>query len=106
MSQSQSSKAGCQIDIHMQVNNNADLAAAAHDIKALLNELSEGHNPDTAKGQTKIKESAIARIRQTPQLRARSLKALKSAGEEALEQAIQHPVAKVVVEGIKSFIEN
>ena len=92
--------------IHTQVNNNADLATAARDIKALLNELSEEYNPGTDKGQTKIKESALTRIRQSPQLRERSLKALKSAGEEALEQAIQHPVAKVVVEGIKGFIEN
>ncbi|MEL6882347.1 MAG: hypothetical protein AAFP09_17605, partial [Cyanobacteria bacterium J06607_10] len=82
-----------------------DLAQAARDIKALLNELSEEYNPTTTKGKTKIKESALSQIRQNPQLKQRTFKALKSAGEEALEQAIQHPVAKVVVEGIKGFIE-
>lgn len=91
--------------IQTQINNNPDLAQAARDIKALLNELSEEYNPTTTKGKTKIKESALSQIRQNPQLKQRTFKALKSAGEEALEQAIQHPVAKVVVEGIKGFIE-
>ncbi len=91
--------------IKTQINNNPDLAQSARDIKALLDELSEEYNPATPKGQTKIKESAIAQIKQNPQLKQRTLKALKSAGEEALEQAIQHPVAKVVVEGIKGFLE-
>ncbi len=91
--------------IQTQINNNPDLAQAARDIKALLDELSEEYNPATPKGQTRIKESAIAQIQQNPQLKQRTLKALKAAGEEALEQAIQHPVAKVVVEGVKGFIE-
>ena len=92
--------------IQTQINNNPDLAQAARDIKALLNELSEEYNPTTEKGQTKIGNSAIAKIKANPQLKQRTFKALKSAGEEALEQAIQHPVAKVVVEGVKGFLEN
>ena len=91
--------------IQTQINNNPDLAQAARDIKALLDELSEEYNPATEKGQAKIKTGALTQIRQNPQLQQRTLKALKSAGEEALEQAIQHPVAKVVVEGIKGFLE-
>lgn len=92
--------------IQTQINNNPDLAQAARDIKALLDELSEEYNPTTEKGQEKIKSGALAQIQQNPQLKQRTLKALKSAGEEALEQAIQHPVAKVVVKGVKAFIEN
>ncbi|MEO1683338.1 MAG: COR domain-containing protein, partial [Cyanobacteria bacterium J06631_12] len=92
--------------INTQINNNPDLAQAARDIKALLTELSDTYNPNSPAGQTQIKEGTLARIRQNPQLKQRTLKALKSAGEEALEQAIQHPIAKVVVEGIKSFVEN
>ena len=91
--------------IQTQINNNPDLAQAARDIKALLDELSEEYNPATEKGQAKIKTGALTQIRQNPQLKQRTLKALKSAGEEALEQAIQHPVAKVVVEGVKGFLE-
>jgi hypothetical protein len=92
-------------NIQTQINNNPDLAQAARDIKALLNELSDEYNPATEKGQAKIQTSALTQIKQNPQLKQRTLKALKSAGEEALEQAISHPVAKVVVQGIKGFIE-
>ncbi|MGB7250969.1 MAG: DUF2283 domain-containing protein, partial [Phormidesmis sp.] len=91
--------------IQTQINNNPDLAQAARDIKALLDELSEEYNPNSAKGQAKIEEEALAHIKQNPTLKQRFIKALKSAGEEALEQAIQHPVAKVVVEGGKGFLE-
>jgi hypothetical protein len=91
--------------IQTQINNNPDLAQAARDIKALLDELSEEYNPTNPKGQAKIKESAWVQIKQNPQLKERTLKALKASGEEALEQAIQRPIAKVVIEGIKAFLE-
>ncbi|MEL6489934.1 MAG: DUF4926 domain-containing protein [Cyanobacteria bacterium J06621_3] len=92
--------------IQTQINNNPDLAQAARDIKALLNELSEEYNPNSAKGQAKIEEAALAEIKQNPTLKQRTIKALQSAGDEALEQAIQHPVAKVVVSGVKGFLQN
>ena len=91
--------------IQTQINNNPDLAQSARDIKALLDELSEEYNPNSAKGQTKIEQAALAEIKQNPTLRQRTLKALQSAGDEALEQAISHPVAKVVIQGVKGFIE-
>ncbi|MEO0853127.1 MAG: hypothetical protein AAFY15_06450, partial [Cyanobacteria bacterium J06648_11] len=88
-----------------QFNNNPDLAQAARDIKALLDELSDEYNPATPKGQTKIKDAALAQIKDDPTLRQRVTNALKSAGAEALDQAVQHPVAKVVIEGAKGFLE-
>ncbi|EDX86008.1 hypothetical protein S7335_3711 [Synechococcus sp. PCC 7335] len=91
--------------VQTQINNNPDLAQAARDIKALLDELSEEYNSNSAKGQAKIEASALTEIKQNPTLKQRIVKALQSAGDEALEQAIQHPVAKVVVEGVKGFIE-
>ena len=92
--------------IQTQINNNPDLAQTAGDIKSLLNELSEEYNPNSAKGQAKIETAALAEIKQNPTLKQRTIKALQSAGDEALEQAIQHPVAKVVVEGIKGFLQS
>ncbi len=91
--------------IQTQINNNPDLAQAARDIKALLDELSEEYNPNSTKGQAKIEQAALAEIKQNPTLKQRTIKALRSAGDEALEQAISHPVAKVVVEGVKGFLE-
>jgi uncharacterized protein YuzE len=92
--------------IQTQINNNPDLAQAARDIKALLDELSEEYNPNSDKGQIKIKESAWAQIKQNPQIKQRTLKALKAVGEETLEQAIDHPVAKVAIKGIQAFLES
>ncbi|MBE9063084.1 leucine-rich repeat domain-containing protein [cf. Phormidesmis sp. LEGE 11477] len=86
-------------------NANIELAHTARDIKTLLDELSEEYNPNSAKGQTKIGQAAIAEIKQNSTLKQRAIKALKSAGDEALEQAISHPAAKVVVGGVKGFIE-
>ncbi len=92
--------------IHTQININTDLAQAARDIKSLLNELSEVYNPTTTQGQTLIKDAALARIDQNPTFKTRVVKALKSAGEEALEQTIQHPAAKVFIAGVKGYIDN
>ena len=95
-----------KIQTQAQTNSHPELAQVARDIKALLDELSEEYNPTTEKGKTKISSGAIAQIKANPQLKQRTFKAMKSAGEEALEQAIQHPVAKVVVEGVKGFLES
>jgi Leucine-rich repeat (LRR) protein len=88
----------------LSLSSNQFNAQSARDIKAILDELSEEYNPENPKGQEKIKTNAIERIRENPQLRKRTFQALKSAGEEALDLAIQHPVAKVVIEGIKGFL--
>ena len=36
----------------------------------------------------------------------RTIKALQSTGDEALEQAISHPVAKVFVKGVQGFLQS
>jgi flagellin-like hook-associated protein FlgL len=84
--------------------NNSDLAQAAREIKALLDELSEQYNPATSKGQNLIKEEAIEAIKTNPTLRQRTISAIRSAGDEILAEVIQHPVARVVVAGVKGFL--
>ncbi|MEA5466284.1 leucine-rich repeat protein [Leptothoe sp. PORK10 BA2] len=92
--------------IGTQIINNQDLAQAAQDIKALLDELSEEYNPNSSKGQSKIKDEALAQIQQDTTLKSRAVKALKASSVEAFNQAIDHPVAKIVIEGIKAFTED
>ncbi|NEQ53355.1 MAG: hypothetical protein F6K11_25015 [Leptolyngbya sp. SIO3F4] len=91
--------------IGTQINNNQDLAQAAQDIKTLLDQLSIDYDSASPVGQAMINAKAIEAVSKDTNLKKRVVKALKSAGEEALEQAIQHPVAKVFVEGAKGFIE-
>jgi hypothetical protein len=63
-------------------------------------------NPNSAKGQGKIKDAALTQIQDNTTLKSRAVKALKASGAEAFNQAIDHPVAKVVIEGIKAFTED
>ena len=91
--------------IQTQNNRDSNLDQAARDIKALLDELSEEYNPNTEKGQAKIGSEAISQIKANPQLKQHTFKAISSGSRETLEQAIQHPMAKVVIEGIKDVIK-
>ena len=90
--------------IKTQINNSQDLTQAAEDIKALLDELSEEYNPTTEKGQAKIKAEAIEQIKQNPMLKQRTTKSLETDGEEALNHAIQHSVARIVVSALKEWL--
>ncbi|MGB3293217.1 MAG: hypothetical protein WBB01_09545, partial [Phormidesmis sp.] len=74
-------------------------------LRTLLENLSEEYNATTAKGQAKIQRDALATIRQDPTLQQRLTNVLKAGSEEALEQMIQHPLAKIIVKAIKGLIE-
>jgi small GTP-binding protein len=91
--------------INTQINNNPDLLEAAKSIKALLDELSEQYNPNTEKGQNLIRDEAIASIETNPTLKTRVINALQSAGDTALEGAIGHPIAKIVIAAAKGFFQ-
>jgi len=95
-------------NIGMQINNNnsPNLAQAAKDIKELLDQLSEEYNPNTEKGQNLIKEEAVKAIKDNPTLQRRFINALKEGSVTALEEAINHPVAKVVIATTKGFLED
>ena len=90
--------------INTQINNNPDLLEAAKSIQALLDELSEQYNPNTEKGQNLIRDEAIEAIETNPTLKTRIINALQSAGDTALEGAIGHPIAKIVIAAAKGFL--
>jgi internalin A len=91
--------------IGTQINNSSNLAQFAKEIKELLDQLSEEYNPNTEKGQNLIKEEALKVIKENPTLQDRFLKALKEGGVTALEEAINHPVAKILISTTKGFLE-
>jgi small GTP-binding protein len=92
-------------NIGIQNNYSPNLAQAAKEIKELLDQLSEEYNPNTEKGQNLIKDEAVKVIKENPKLQDRIFKALKEGSVTALEEAINHPVAKVVIATVKSFAE-
>jgi internalin A len=92
-------------NIGIQNNYSPNLAQAAKEIKELLDQLSEEYNPNTEKGQNLIKDEAVKVIKENPKLQDRIFQALKEGSVTALEEAINHPVAKVVIATVKGFAE-
>ena len=91
--------------INTQINNSQNLAQAAQDIKALLNQLDQDYDRTTPTGQAMISAQAIATIEKNPTLKARIINALKEGGTTALEEAIDHPAVKPVVALLKGFMD-
>ncbi len=91
--------------IGTQINNSQNLAEAAKDIKELLNQLDTEYDRTTPSGQANIQAKAIEAIDKNPTLKTRTLNALKEGGVAALEEAIDHPVAKVIAATFKGFTD-
>lgn len=85
--------------------NSQNLAQAAQEIKALLNQLDNDYDSSTTTGQAMISAKAIESIEKNPTLKARVVNALKEGGTTALEVAIDHPDVKPVVALLKGFID-
>ncbi|MEH2244995.1 COR domain-containing protein [Nostoc sp.] len=86
--------------IGTQINNSQNLAQAAKDIKELLNQLSQEYSNTAIVGVKAVEE-----IEQKPKLKARIINALKEAGSEALEKAVDHPAVSIVIAATKGFID-
>jgi hypothetical protein len=91
--------------IGTQINNAPNLAQAALEIQALLDNLSETYNPNTETGQTKIAKDAIEQIEQNLTLKGRIVNAIKESSYTALEEAIDRPVVKILIAAFKGFTE-
>ena len=85
--------------------NNQEIQQTSQEINVLLSTISQNYEPNTPAGQMMIGAKAIEIVDQDPTLKKRVIGALKSAGEEALEKMIEHPVAKVFIAGAKGFID-
>ncbi|MEH2088732.1 COR domain-containing protein [Nostoc sp.] len=86
--------------IGTQINNSQNLAQAAKDIKELLDQLSQEYSSTAMVGVKAVEE-----IEQKPKLKARIINALKEAGSEALEKAVDHPAVSIVIAATKGFID-
>lgn len=91
--------------INTQINHSQNLAQAAQEIKALLNQLDQDYDRTTPTGQAMISAQAIASIDQNPTLKARIINALKEGGTAALEAAVDHPAVKPLVATMKGFMD-
>ncbi len=85
--------------------NSQNLAQAAQEIKALLNQLDNDYDSSTTIGQAMISAKAIESIEKNPTLKARVVNALKEGGTTALEELVDHPAVKPVVALLKGFMD-
>ncbi|MEH2404990.1 COR domain-containing protein [Nostoc sp.] len=86
--------------IGTQFNNLQNLAQAAKDIKELLDQLSQEYSNTAI-----VHDKAVEEIKRQPKLINRIINAVKEGSSEALVQAIDHPVANVVISTFKGFID-
>lgn len=88
-------------NIDTQINNSQDLAQAAKEIKALLNQLSADYPNDSGRV---LGAKAVDEIDKNPQLKSRIIRGVKAGSLAALEKMIDHPVAQFFIEGAKEIL--
>lgn len=88
-----------------KIVNTQNLAQAAQDIKAFINQLSTDYDTTTPSGKRKLSDRILETLEGDTPIQTRALKALQEAGKTAFVEAIDHPVAKVFVAGLEGYLE-
>jgi hypothetical protein len=94
---------GTQHDYAPEQNQN--LAEAAAQIQALLDQLSQTYSPTTTMGKMQIATKTLKRIEANPSLAQRVMSALGAGGTAALEQLLNHPAASFVISALGDWQE-
>jgi internalin A len=94
-----------QANQHNYAAQPQDLAQAAQDIKALIDQLATDYDTTTPTGKRKLSDRILETLEGNSTLQSRALNALKEAGKTAFEEAIDHPIAKVLVAGLEGYME-
>ena len=81
------------------------LAEAAQEIQQLLEQLSQTYPTQTLTQKAVVAEEAVKEIENNPTLKERIRSAIKGMGVQAFMEAIDHPVANILREGIEAFKE-
>ncbi|MBE9033464.1 leucine-rich repeat domain-containing protein, partial [filamentous cyanobacterium LEGE 11480] len=88
-----------------KIVNSQNLPQAAQDIKALISQLSSDYDTSTQSGKRKLSDKILDTLEGDSTIQTRALNALKEAGKTAFEEAIDHPIAKVLVAGLEGYME-
>ena len=89
--------------------NSQDLPQAAAEIQQLLKQLSKTYPTTTSKEKIIVAGEAADQIENNPTLKTKTINALKYAGKEAFKEAINHPVANILmafIEGWQDTVEH
>lgn len=80
------------------------LAETAEEIQQLLQQLEQSNSTETRASQMEIATQVIENIENNFTLRQRVIGVLKSSGTEAFKEAINHPIANILVAGFQGWI--
>lgn len=80
-----------------------NLAEAAEEIQQLLEQLAQTYPTETSDQQAVVADEAIKQINNNPTLKERIINVIKAMGVEALKEAIDHPLANVLVAGVQEW---
>ena len=79
------------------------LAETAAEIQQLLKQLEESNPTNTTAGQMAVATQAIEIVESNPTLKQRVVGALQSAGTEAFKEALDNPVANILVAAFEGW---
>ncbi|OZH53214.1 hypothetical protein AFK68_19110 [Hydrocoleum sp. CS-953] len=82
-----------------------NLVETAKEIQELLKQLEQSNSTETTAGQMTVAAQAIEIMENDPTLKQRVIGVLKSAGTEAFKEALDNPVANVLVAAFQGWIE-
>jgi internalin A len=88
-----------------KIVNSQNLTEAAKDIKTLIDQLSTDYDTSTPSGKRKLTDKILETLESDTTIQSRALNALKEMGKTALETAIDHPIAKVLVAGLEGYLD-
>jgi hypothetical protein len=92
-----------QANQHNYSQETKNLAEAAKEIQALLDQLSHSYPTDTEEARRAFANEAIQRINNDPSLTRRIISALSAGSTSALEQCLNHPAASFVMGALEDW---
>ncbi len=82
-----------------------NLAEVASEIKQLLENLSTSHEIESPVEKLSVVTETVDQINKNPPLKHRVINVIKSAGAEALKEAIDHPLVSVFIAAVEGWQE-
>jgi Asp-tRNA(Asn)/Glu-tRNA(Gln) amidotransferase C subunit len=96
---------GAKVAAKINEAEQQNLAKAAQEIQQLLEQLSQTYPTQTFPQKAAVAVEAVKEIENNPTLKERIRNAIKAMGVQAFMEAIDHPVANILREGIEAFKE-
>lgn len=87
----------------LKVTQKSNLVEAAAEIQQLLQQLEQSYPTETFTQKAVVVDEALKQIEENPRFKSRVVGTLKSAGKEALQEAIDHPLVNIFMAAIDGW---